>query len=76
MSQSEINSQLKGFNVNGQYLKRGVGSQIFWSSFNGASLKIPIFSYTPTPGYTAPASVGLLKNSLFFEFLRLNFDHH
>jgi len=57
MSQSEINSQLKGFNVNAQYLKRGVGSQLGWSSFNGASLKIPIFSYIPTPGYTAPASV-------------------
>ena len=61
LSQEEINSQLKGgkFSAQPGIVKRGVGNQIYWSTFNGASLKIPVYSYGSTSGYTAPASVGL-----------------
>ena len=61
LSQEEINSQLKGgkFGAQPGIVKRGVGNQINWSSFNGAILKVPVYSYMSTPGYKAPASVGL-----------------
>jgi hypothetical protein len=64
MSQEEINSKLKGLKVNGfnRITKRGVGTAIKYSTFNGAVIKIPFYSYVPTPGYIAPASVGLLRN--------------
>lgn len=63
LSQEEINSQLKGgkFGAQPGIVKRGVGNQINWSSFNGAILKVPVYSYTSTPGYTAPASVDWTK---------------
>ena len=67
MNQEEINSKLKGFKVNGfnRITKRGVGTAIRYSSFNGAVIKIPFYSYVPTAGYTAPASVGLIRDFNF-----------
>ena len=60
LTQQEIDATLKGFDNRYTAItqKLGIGSKVFWSTFNGITMKMPINYFAPTLNYTAPASVG------------------